>query len=182
MGKGVIFDPEALARGYRYFRALELQRRGYVLIRDMIRDFLVSRRWALQRPNEIEGAALALVDALYEAGALATYQVGVRDDNWAEHERRHGARAARERAEAIAGAVAEARADERRRVDERLVELEREREGERYSAKLAGELARETKRSAEAPRGASRPATEATGAVDAGVKLKPVKPRRRRRR
>ncbi len=133
-------DPEALQRGYRYFRALQVQRRGYVVIRELVQTFLAARRWTLRRHDDVERAALELVDALMTAGALAPYAAGLNAEACAEHAARARARATDERAAEIRRAANEARDDERRRVDARIAELDAEREAERYLARNKGDL------------------------------------------
>jgi hypothetical protein len=139
MGDGR-WDPEHLERGYRYFKALEHQRRGWMVIRERVRDFLAARRWELRQPEQLERAALELVDELLVAGALCLYQAGVNDENWRDHQERRERRRARELEEKLRAAGNDARDDERRRVDQRLAELDNERAAERYQAELERQL------------------------------------------
>lgn len=131
---------------YRFVRALEHHRRGYVVVRDFIREELHRRRWSLRLPEHIEQAAAAILDRLLELGALALYQVGVNDANWCEHEQHQRQHAAGERDEQLRRVAEEARDDERRdaerRYQQRVAELESERYADRNRAKLE-ELERE---------------------------------------
>jgi hypothetical protein len=136
------FDPEQLERGYRYFKALEHQRRGYIVIKERVRSFLLARRWELRLPDQLERAALELVDELLSVGALTLYQTGVNDENWRDYQERRERRRAREADERTKAAANEARDDERRRVDARIAELNTEREAERYRAELERQLER----------------------------------------
>lgn len=136
------WDPEALERGYRYFKALEYQRRGYVCIRELIADELLQRRWDLRTPEQIAEAALVITDRLFSAGALAVYQAGVNEENWRDHEARQARRGAAERDAELRRATNEARDEEQRRVNARIAELDAERERERYAEYLRRELAR----------------------------------------
>jgi hypothetical protein len=143
------WDPEELERGYRYFKALEQQRRGWLVVRERIRDFLAARRWELRQPDQLERASLELVEELLIAGALCLYQAGVNDENWRDYEARLERRRAREIEERTRAAANEARDDERRRVDARLLEINNEREAERYRAELERQLERANVEAAE---------------------------------
>jgi hypothetical protein len=143
------YDPEQLERGYRYYKALEHQRRGWMVIRELVRDFLAGRRWELRQPEQLERASLELVDVLLVAGALTLYQAGVNDDNWREAQERKKKREAATRADELRAAANEARDDERHRVDVRLAELNSEREAERYLVDLKAQLEREELNAAE---------------------------------
>lgn len=148
MGDGFL-DPEQLARGYRHYKALEHQRRGYAVVRELVRNFLAARRWELRQPEQLERASLELVDALLLIGAVALYQCGVNDENWRDHEQRKEERRVRELEEKVRAAANDARDDERRRVDQRLQELDGERQAERYEAELRSQLERAELESAE---------------------------------
>jgi hypothetical protein len=143
------WDPEQLERGYRYFKALEHQRRGYVVIRERVRDFLWRKRWEIRQPEAIERAALELVDELATIGALALYQCGVNDENWRDYEERRDRRRRQEVEERIRAAANQARDEEQRRVEHRLAELEAERAAELYAAENRRKLELEEKRAAE---------------------------------
>lgn len=58
MGDDGRWDPEQLERGYRYYKALEHQRRGWLVIRARVCDFLWKHRWELRQPDQIDRAAL----------------------------------------------------------------------------------------------------------------------------
>ncbi|HEX8010210.1 MAG TPA: hypothetical protein VF814_04660 [Casimicrobiaceae bacterium] len=126
------YDPEQLARGYRYYKALEHQRRGFVVIVAMIREYLEQRRWELRQPEQLEGAALELTAKLIAAGAVTLYQAGINEEAWREHQERERRLNATARAAELRAAANEARDEERRRVDERLAELEQERNAENW--------------------------------------------------
>lgn len=124
-----------LERGYRYYKAMELHRRGYVIIRDAISDFLHRRYWGIRR-QDLPSVALELTDLLMAQGSLAVYQAGVNEDNWREQREREERRKKEEISDAVRERIGAALDDQQRQHERQLAALEQERENERYRAEL----------------------------------------------
>jgi hypothetical protein len=135
-------DSEAMQRGYRYFKQLQTERRGYAFIRDTIAEFLINRRWELgQQRDQVYIVALELVDALMNAGALALYQCGIDVENsGALSDQQKRKEETRRKAE-LERVAEQARDEERQRVDVRLAEIDKQRAAEQYELYLRRELA-----------------------------------------
>src|SRR6266540_2104184 len=133
---------DAMQRGYRYYKQLEAERRGYAFVRDTIAEFLINRRWELGQRDQVHVVALQLVDALMSAGALALYQCGIDVENSGALKAQELRKVQLQREAEVTKAAEQARDEERRRVDQRIAELEQERELERYEAHNRRELER----------------------------------------
>jgi len=165
----------ARERGYRYYKQLEAQRRGYAFIRDTIAEFLINRRWQLGQREQVQAVVLELVDKLMEAGALALYQCGIDVENNQAIKEQEQRRQRQLRQAETSSAVHEAREDERLRVDRRIAELNEEREREKYEDYLRRELARANEKAAnEAARGIDGGIISESSAEIARAEIAPV--------